>query len=388
MFEKIFRLFLKLVTPLFIWDKEKRKEFVRHVSRFKFSFCSIPQYKALMSKPLKNKSVLIIEPNDFHGEVILGYAEYFTMLGYDVDIIVTPNQMKTNPFNLCQLENVRWFAINEVFFKKILSSPKAQEYTCVLFSSIDGMHGSVVRYVDNKMYHKTLAVLHNKVHLEKEDNKMLYDDSKLLVLRNFSNDKKLFEVNPHYFGTVSPQPRNKTVNFVTVGLLDPKRRNGSLIADAIRYLTDNGFKDFKITVICRRKTGKFPKEAAPYLDVKVGLKYDAMYKELEKADYFLPLLDPTNEGQREYLSLLSTGSIQLILGFLCPAVINEEFAAAYGFNEENAILYRDNDLAEAMLRALRQSNDDYKQMKANLLELSDAKKESSLNNLKKVMVGE
>ena len=165
MFEKIFRLFLKLTTPFFIWDREKRKEFIRHVSRFKFSFCSIPQYKDLMSKPLKNKSVLIIEPNDFHGEVILGYAEYFTMLGYDVDIIVTPNQMKTNPFNLCQLENVHWYAINEVFFKKILSSAKAKEYSFVLFSSIDGMHGSVVRYVDEEMYRKTLAVLHNKVNL-------------------------------------------------------------------------------------------------------------------------------------------------------------------------------------------------------------------------------
>lgn len=385
MFEKFFRLVLKIIMPIFIWNKEKRKEFIRHVSRLKFSFCSIPNYRALMKRPMDNKTVLIIEPNDFHGEVILGYAEYFTLLGYDVDIIVTPNQMKSNPFNLCDIENIHCYSIDEVLFKKVLASEKAKKYEAVLFSSVDGMHGSVVRYVDASMYKKTLAVLHNKVHLEKDGNKKLYDDCKLLVLRNFSNDPKLFEVNPHYFGKVEPQKRNETINFVTVGMLDPKRRNGSLIIDAIRNLVKNGFVDFKITVICRHKIETFPKDVNPYLDVKVGLKYDEMYHEMEKSDYFLPLLDPNNEGQREYLSLLSTGSIQLILGFLCPAIINEEYAAAYGFDVENAIIYKENDIAEAMLKATQISNDDYVTMTTKLLELSDCRKENSLNNLRKAI---
>lgn len=387
MFEKFLRLVLKVIMPIFIWNKDKRKEFIRHVSRFKFSFCSIANYKALMNRPMNNKTVLIIEPNDFHGEVILGYAEYFTLLGYDVDVIVTPNQMKTNPFNLCNLENIRCYAIDEIMFKKVLASPKATNYEVILFSSVDGMHGSVVRYVDEDMYKKTLAVLHNKVHLEKEDNKKLYEDSKLLVLRNFSNDSKLWEVNPHYFGKVKPEELNKVINFITVGLLDPKRRNGSLMIDAIRFLVENGFTNFKITVICRHKMGKFPKDVAPYLDVKVGLKYDAMYHEMEKADYFLPLLDPKNEGQREYLSLLSTGSIQLILGFLCPPIINEEFAKAYGFDVENAVVYKDNDLATAMLEAVKISDENYDMMTAKLIELSDYKKEISLNNLRKAIKG-
>lgn len=387
MFEKFFRLVLKVIMPIFIWNKEKRKEFIRHVSRFKFSFCSIANYKALMNYPINNKTVLIIEPNDFHGEVILGYAEYFTLLGYDVDVIVTPNQMKTNPFGLCDLENIRYYAIDEVLFKKFLASEKAGKYEVVLFSSIDGMHGSVVRYVDEKMYKKTLAVLHNKEHLAKSDNKKLYEDDKLLVLRNFSNDAKLFEVNPHYFGKIHPLPRNKIINFITVGLLDPKRRNGSLMIDAIRNLVQNGFTNFKITVICRHKAGNFPKDVIPYLDVKVGLEYDAMYCEMEKADYFLPLLDPKNEGQREYLSLLSTGSIQLILGFLCPPIINEEFATAYGFDAENAIIYKDNDLAEAMLEVAKVSDDDYALMAGKLMELSDYRKEVSLSNLQKAIKG-
>lgn len=387
MFERFFRLVLKIVMPVFIWNKDKRKEFIRHVSRFKFSFCSIANYKTLMNSPMNNKSVLIIEPNDFHGEVILGYAEYFVLLGYDVDVIVTPNQMKTNPFSLCNIENIHYYAIDEVLFKKFLASEKAEKYEAVLFSSIDGMHGSVARYVNDEMYKKTIAVLHNKEHLEKIDNKKLYEDDKLLVLRNFSNDSKLWEVNPHYFGEIHPQPRNKVLNFITVGMLDPKRRNGSVMINAVRLLIKNGFKNFKITVICRHKTGKFPKDVMPYIDVKVGLEYDAMYHEMEKADYFLPLLDPTNEGQREYLSLLSTGSIQLILGFLCPAIINEEFAAAYEFNTENAIVYKNNDLAEAMLEVAKISDDDYLLMTGKLMELSDYKKEISLNNLRKAIKG-
>ena len=52
---------------------------------------------------------------------------------------------------------------------------------------------------------------------------------------------------------------------------------------------------------------------------------------------------------------------------------------------ENAIIYKENDIAEAMLKATQISNDDYVTMTTKLLELSDCRKENSLNNLRKAI---
>jgi len=103
---------------------------------------------------------------------------------------------------------------------------------------------------------------------------------------------------------------------------------------------------------------------------------------MEKADFFLTLLDPENKENRKYLSESSTGSAQLILGFIKPCLINEEFANAYKFNENNAITYKHNNLAEAMQAAILLKAYEYKKMQSELKILADNVYTESLNNLK------
>lgn len=106
-----------------------------------------------------------------------------------------------------------------------------------------------------------------------------------------------------------------------------------------------------------------------------------MYHEMERADFFLPLLDPAVPSQREYLSKLSTGSIQLVMGFLCPAIIHKIFAEAYELDASNAILYEEKNLRQAMLEAMQFSDEHYRVIQQNLLDLSDRKKKRGLANL-------
>ena len=37
---------------------------------------------------IREKSVLIIEPNPYHSETIAGHCKYFTDLGYNVDVFM------------------------------------------------------------------------------------------------------------------------------------------------------------------------------------------------------------------------------------------------------------------------------------------------------------
>ena len=107
-----------------------------------------------------------------------------------------------------------------------------------------------------------------------------------------------------------------------------------------------------------------------------------MYKEMEKADFFLPLLDPSNEWHRRYLNETTTGSRQLILGFLKPCLINEEFANAYDFNQNNSIIYQQNNLLNAMKAAININSEEYEKLQKNLNLLAQNIYKESLQNLK------
>jgi hypothetical protein len=112
-----------------------------------------------------------------------------------------------------------------------------------------------------------------------------------------------------------------------------------------------------------------------------------MYSELEAAHFFLPLLSPDMEGHHRYLDGETTGSRQLILGFLKIPVIHEQFAAVYGFNSENALLYADLSLADGMLWALELDSEDYLNRVMALNQLRSQVYAESLDNLRQAVKG-
>ena len=76
-------------------------------------------------------------------------------------------------------------------------------------------------------------------------------DEKVITLRklNYKNAQSVV-VNPHRFGRVNITGKNPdVVNFVTVGAINPKRKNSTMIIDAVKKLHENGVTDFKVTVI-------------------------------------------------------------------------------------------------------------------------------------------
>ena len=59
-----------------------------------YTALKLPQYDF---KPRKN-SVLLIEPNPYHGEIQPGFVKYFQDLGYNVDIFMRLENYLENPF--------------------------------------------------------------------------------------------------------------------------------------------------------------------------------------------------------------------------------------------------------------------------------------------------
>ncbi len=194
-------------------------------------------------------------------------------------------------------------------------------------------------------------------------------------------------VNPHYFGNVSITTKNSgIVNFITIGAMRSKRRNTRLLTEAVIALSEIGITNYKITVIGRGSLRGVPRHLRKYFDIKGKLNFFSLYEELEKSDFFLTLLDPDNPSHDRYITTGTSGSFQLIYGFVKPCLIAEKFARRNGFDESNSIIYSKNDnLSQAMSDAIHMRQNAYVEMQQELKKQAKKLYEESLKNLKKLV---
>lgn len=173
--------------------------------------------------------------------------------------------------------------------------------------------------------------------------------------------------------------------FITVGSLSAQRKNHNLLIEALQTIYHEGHRDFSVIIVGEGELGEIPGHLRPFLHVAGKLDFPAMYAAMERADYFLPLLDPGNPAHDRYITTGITGSALLIYGFAKIPVIHEKFASFYGFNDRNALLYGEETLGGAMLRAIRQTEEEYAEMQQALLQLGRDIDRESRSNLKRAL---
>jgi hypothetical protein len=336
---------------------------------------------------VRGNSVLIVEPNAMHGEIVPGFAKYFLDLGYEVDVFLRYENYAERPFDRWK-NPPRVFAGGRDAIKSWLKSGAAGEYEYVFFSSFVNWEfdGSFIgRYLDFLGFvpnakNGCLFVEHApEIFARKYSEATLVRQNRMFGLADTDWAPQL---NPHYFGDVKITPKNRdVVKFLAVGAIKKDCKNHSLVLDGIKELTAAGIENFKIIVIGR---GKFevPPQYERFVECKGRLNFSDMFAEIESADFILGLLDPFSEDHHRYLIGTTTGNLQLSLGFGKPMIINEMFGRHYGLGRGAAILYADNDLGAAMLRAAKMPEGEYGAMQEKLREAASMIYRKSLNNLR------
>ena len=147
--------------------------------------------------------------------------------------------------------------------------------------------------------------------------------------------------------------------------------------EALLNLPDN--MDYEIRVIGSGTLDGVPEKLRSKFKILGRLNFEDMYRNLEEADFFLPLLD--REKQSAYCKYCTSGSRQLILGFNMISLMQKEFADHYGFSPDNTIVY-DRDLSGAIREALTMTNDEYLKMKLDMERVRKEVEAVSLNNLR------
>lgn len=273
------------------------------------------------------RTILILEPNYCHGEVLPGFCRHLLDMGYRVDVLMHHSLAGQSPLCCFKENEIQIFTAMCTSWKRLAKAPVLNRYEAILVSTsafydTPGWAG-FLHMTGLDRFTNLLAVEHELNDIPRFGEEGLERQGRLLTLGSFPKGTM---VNPHFFGEIPPAPRNREPVFITVGSLSAQRKNHNLLIEALQTIYHEGHRDFSVIIVGEGELGEIPGHLRPFLHVAGKLDFPAMYEAMRRADYFLPLLDPGNPAHDRYITTGITGSALLIYGFAKIPVIHEKFA--------------------------------------------------------------
>ncbi len=365
--------------------------------------------------------ILLLEPNSYHFETIPGLCYYFDQLGYSIDCMVRKHDNYGDEF--CFAKDLK-AKINYIFYEpsdmieRLSDMTNKTEYDYIVLNSFDyGKDGKIHSiYADIKGIAKSKYGIIGFYHSLSS----YYDNQATDV--ELLNENRIFSLSPVNEGSVSfpmvnsyffkdNNKLNHTNNHRTIITIGTSN-DDSVLRKAASSVTDKskeptvifvGYKTKKelfiaqikriIAAILSKIVRSYSTDKKPYPYFTIAFRknmrlynkvsFDTMFKLIDESDFIsinlkTHLLD-------EFSTCRTTGSKQLALGFVKPAIIEERCAAYYGFTEENCILYKEGHMDEAVQKACSMSDEEYNKMQRSMLALQKMISEESINNLRKML---
>lgn len=116
-------IFLKILFNIWTYNFNYLKdtnlehsEFKKKKNRHYSNNIIINNFSHLINCTIKNNSILIFEPNEYHYECTPGFTKYFIELNYNVDILMHYNG-KDAFFRFGNIHNIRLFIYDDIISK-------------------------------------------------------------------------------------------------------------------------------------------------------------------------------------------------------------------------------------------------------------------------------
>ncbi len=352
-----------------------------------------PQLQCYLRHSIPPHTILIVEANNCHGETLGGLIRYFTLLGYNVDVMITPESAREHP--LCRIKQqlqFNLFIIHITNLKELLADSKINQYEYLCFNSYHLYYQPRTRHSATSVFdffprivppqRAILAIEHHLEHLDHS----LCQAHRILQLAPLKPEAVL--CNTAYYGTIRPHPKTPPTlptEFIIIGNIESFRKDYNLLFNSLQQLIQAGHTNFHITIVGQGQL-YLPPSVATWITLTGRLPYNRMFDLLDQADFLLTLLDHNNQEHRRYLTSNTSGSFLLSYGFAKPLIIQKDFASVHYFNMENAVLYTDaNDLATQMATCIQMPDHKYQQLVQNLSILHQKLETQSLNNLAQIL---
>ncbi len=324
-----------------------------------------------INNKIRDNSVLIVEFNDFHREIMPGYVRYFEDLGYNVDILTTLKRDTVDCFCRINASINQYFATPATIQYFLTRNIECNKYEYIFFNSYSVFRNDIsdinlykiLKIDKDKIPNNWLFVAHT---VEKVDKEFITNNKTIALGANLLN---LPIVNPHYFGDVRITNKNtKKTIFVISG---DNMKSFAFIVDAVENLLKANITNFKIYVTGRLKHKELHNKHKKYINFLGYVNFKTLYKLIEDCDFIISGLNPENDTHNWYIKYGTSGAFQLCYGFCKPMIIPEKFADKALLGNDSSILYKSNaDLAKAMKDAICMNNIEYqeKQLKIKVIE--------------------
>jgi len=332
---------------------------------------------------IRDNTVLLTELLPYHGEVLPGLVKYLLDLNYNVDIVLNKYQRNFISANsglfYCFKDNekVRVKVLSVCNINILLRSSHVKKYKRVI---INTFHDDYIKFHFYKIdFNKLIPIC--MIHNYNITNEYFMSNNIIsLVKIECLNRKPPIIVNSHYFGNFPKHDKSYTTTFIILNTTNLFRRNIYLLLNACEELYKKGIYNFNIKIIGNGII--IPEKYFKNFQIFGYMDFNEMYNEINNSDFILAVID---QASVQYTNKAS-GTYQLCYGFNKPIILHKKFSNIAGFNDQNSILYDDNDdLSDAMVKCINLSNTDYANMVYLLGELSKNIYNESRNNLKSIL---
>ena len=372
-------------------DNRNNTDKFRQSNPTKFAKILLSLVRGKTTKPYYNENTYFVwEPcSKSHAEVVPGYCKLLLDAGYNVSVLIEPRRIDEGLFSNFEHERLHINQLSkratEKFFKKngLASSSGIMVTTAgKLTPNADYDHARGL-FAPLNQSQKVLLVEHDIKN--GADSGTLTRDIITLRKTNYKNSITT-PVNPHYFGEFEDHQKGTRTIFATVGAIRDKRRNSELLINTVEELHQKGVVNFTVLVIGKNNASTIPRHLQQYFLLLGRLTFRELYKQIQRCDFLLPLLDPNKPAHRRYITTGTSGTFQLGLGFHKPVVLEQSFAPINRLNENNSIVYDGNsNFRIAMERAIAMTSVHYDSLQKAVAETARSIHVESLENLKRLL---
>ena len=348
-----------------------------------FKKVKVYQLSKLSKWNIKDKTILLFEPNHYHYECSPGYAKYFVDLGYNVDVLMK-KQGKDSFYFFENKDKIRLFIYDNLKqirnYAKVLRS-HFRSYSYIVIQTLSSKTFGTISKLGLNRNGKVIYIFHFTYYYKILHFSSIKNKNRVWTLGNFSVG---LQVVPFYIGNLKLKNKNKRTRFFTVSTVS---RQYNYLISAFEKLKDNNF-DFDVIVVGKVKrfsTKNISEKLKDNFIFNYKVNYETLYKLVYSSDYIIITLDPDDKKNRIFKNKKVTGSAQLSLGFIKPALINKYFQDKYDMNEENSFPFDKKNIYNTLKKAVLFNNENYKKMQLNLINLANKAKEKSMINIKKTL---
>ena len=348
-----------------------------------FKKVKVYQLSKLSKWNIKDKTILLFEPNHYHYECSPGYAKYFVDLGYNVDVLMK-KQGKDSFYFFENKDKIRLFIYDNLKqirnYAKVLRS-YFRSYSYIVIQTLSTKTFGTISKLGLNRNGKVIYIFHFTYYYKILHFSSIKNKNRVWTLGNFSVG---LQVVPFYIGNLKLKNKNKRTRFFTVSTVS---RQYNYLISAFEKLKDNNF-DFDVIVVGKVKrfsTKNISEKLKDNFIFNYKVNYETLYKLVYSSDYIIITLDPDDKKNRIFKNKKVTGSAQLSLGFIKPALINKYFQDKYDMNEENSFPFDKKNIYNTLKKAILFNNENYKKMQLNLINLANKAKEKSMINIKKTL---